>query len=132
MPELTREQFSQLKKMLDDRYEALRVELNEEMRNRDANVGSSAEEVPDPADSSFANLTVDLDNAAITRDVAERRAIEGAHARINEGSYGICADCGVDIPFARLQAQPTAERCAPCQERYEKSHPDVAGRGPTL
>lgn len=132
MPELSREQISQLKKVLDDRYEALRVELNDGMRNREDNVGSHTEEVPDPADSSFANLTVDLDNAAIGRDVAERRAIEGAHARMNAGTYGICTDCGVDIPFARLQAQPTAERCAPCQEKYERSHLDVGSRGPTM
>ncbi|GIZ53957.1 TraR/DksA family transcriptional regulator [Noviherbaspirillum aridicola] len=132
MPELSREQFSQLKKMLDDRYEALRVELNDEMRTRDENIGATTEEVPDSADSSFAHLTMDLDNAAVTRDVAERRAIEGAHARMNEGTYGICVDCGVDIPFERLQVQPAAERCAPCQERYEKSHEAGGGRGPTL
>lgn len=132
MPELNAEQLSQLKKVLDDRYEALRVELNDGMRNRDDNVGAMTEEVPDPADSSFANLTVDLDNAAITRDVGERRAIEAARARMNEGTYGICVDCGVDIPFARLQVQPVAERCAPCQERYEQAHADAAGAGPTL
>lgn len=132
MPELTREQLSQLKKALDDRYEALRVELHEEVQGREANIGTIAEEVPDTGDSSFAHLTVDLDNAAITRDVEERRAIEAAHARMNGGTYGICADCGVDIPFARLQVQPIAERCAPCQEKYERSHGDIAARGPTL
>ncbi|HEY8605570.1 MAG TPA: TraR/DksA family transcriptional regulator [Noviherbaspirillum sp.] len=132
MAELSREQVSQLKKMLDDRYEALRVELHEEVNAKDEHVNVATGEVPDPADSSFANLTVDLDNAAITRDVEERRAIEAAHARMNEGTYGICIDCGVDIPFARLQVQPIAERCAPCQEKYERTHGDVASRGPTL
>ncbi|WP_449354479.1 TraR/DksA C4-type zinc finger protein [Virgibacillus natechei] len=30
---------------------------------------------------------------------------------IEEGTYGICGKCGEDIPFERLQALPTADRC---------------------
>lgn len=35
---------------------------------------------------------------------------ESLHA-IEEGTYGICSKCGEDIPFARLEALPTADRC---------------------
>jgi YteA family regulatory protein len=35
---------------------------------------------------------------------------EALHA-IDEGTYGICTECGADIPFERLQAVPTADRC---------------------
>lgn len=30
---------------------------------------------------------------------------------IAEGTYGICKQCGRDIPFERLQAKPTADTC---------------------
>lgn len=30
---------------------------------------------------------------------------------IEEGTYGICSKCGGDIPFERLEALPTADRC---------------------
>ncbi|MBY7142319.1 TraR/DksA C4-type zinc finger protein [Virgibacillus sp. NKC19-3] len=30
---------------------------------------------------------------------------------IAEGTYGICSKCGEDIPFERLEALPTADRC---------------------
>ena len=53
----------------------------------------------------------------------ELASIERALVRIKNGSYGECVDCGCEIPFQRLQAQPTALRCVPCQARHEKSHP---------
>ena len=38
---------------------------------------------------------------------------------IEEGCYGICLDCGEEIPPARLAAKLTARRCLACQEDYE-------------
>ena len=35
------------------------------------------------------------------------------------GSYGVCIDCGTDIPAARLYATPEAERCIACQQITE-------------
>ena len=51
------------------------------------------------------------------------REIRAALTRMDDGSYGICGDCGTDIPLARLQVQPAALRCIACQERYEARHP---------
>ncbi len=59
------------------------------------------------------------------RDVDELRQIAAAKERMARGEYGQCVDCGVDIPFARLEAQPAAARCVPCQERYEQTHDNV-------
>jgi DnaK suppressor protein len=42
--------------------------------------------------------------------------INAALQRINDGSYGLCEQCGAPIPFARLQAMPTARVCAVCAE----------------
>jgi RNA polymerase-binding protein DksA len=50
------------------------------------------------------------------REIAE---IQAALARIEEGTYGVCASCGEDVPLVRLTAMPTARRCVPCQERVE-------------
>nr|WP_246312616.1 TraR/DksA C4-type zinc finger protein [Aquabacterium terrae] len=36
------------------------------------------------------------------------------------GHYGVCIDCGRDIPVARLDVQPSSARCAPCQEIAER------------
>ena len=56
------------------------------------------------------------------RDQEELREIEQARERMAGGSYGQCVDCGRDIPFERLKAQPSTKRCVACQTAYEKKH----------
>lgn len=130
MASLSQEQTAELRKMLDERYAALNEEVHREVNDKDDFL-DVASEVPDPGDASFASLAVDLGNAAVTRDLTELRAIEAARDRMENGVYGDCVDCETEIPVERLKVQPTAERCAPCQEQYEKMHPDPQ-RGATL
>jgi DnaK suppressor protein len=52
-------------------------------------------------------------------ETAELGDIDAALERIQAGTYGICADCGVSIPPARLNAYPTAKRCIDCQSLSE-------------
>jgi DnaK suppressor protein len=52
---------------------------------------------------------------------AERRIAEARRA-LAEGSYGICKDCGREIPPARLEAAPEAVRCVDCQRLFEGRH----------
>src|SRR3954471_451661 len=54
---------------------------------------------------------------------AERRellAIERALAKMATGSFGVCEDCGEDIPSRRLLVLPEARLCANCQAFEEK------------
>lgn len=46
-------------------------------------------------------------------------AIMRAMDRIKNGTYGVCVDCGSEIPKDRLMYIPEAERCVPCQEKKE-------------
>jgi RNA polymerase-binding transcription factor DksA len=64
----------------------------------------------------------DLEQAELSRDQDELRDIEAARRRLADGSYGICTDCGVDIGFERLHAEPEAARCIECQRRHEKTY----------
>jgi DnaK suppressor protein len=47
--------------------------------------------------------------------------IDNALRRIEEGSYGICIDCGRPIEQARLEAVPWARYCIADQERHENT-----------
>ncbi len=130
MENLTQEQICYLENALHQRENALRGDLRREIELQD-DYAQVASEAPDPGDASFADLSIDLGNAAVTRDLTELRAIESVRVRIKNGTYGECIECGYEIPFARLQALPTAERCAPCQDMYEKTHAD-ATRGTSM
>jgi DnaK suppressor protein len=124
MTSLTVEKLDHLKGLLDQRERILRDEIRREVSLQD-NFSDLASEVADPGDSSFAHLAIDLGNAAVTRDLKELRAIQAARARMEQDTYGKCVECGYDIPYERMEALPTAERCAPCQEVYEKTHVDT-------
>jgi DnaK suppressor protein len=130
MERLAKTQLNEIEGLLSQREKMLHSDIRREVDLQDQ-YAQVASEAPDPGDASFADLSVDLGNAAVTRDLTELRAIEAVRVRIKNGSYGECIECGYEIPFERLKAQPTAERCAPCQEMYEKTHMD-ANRGSTM
>ena len=46
-------------------------------------------------------------------------AIEAALERIDSGAFGMCEECGVKIPKARLLAIPYAPFCVKCAEHHE-------------
>ena len=73
--------------------------------------------------------SVDLADTSYSKDTSmarvevlnERiREMDEALERIRDGSYGICAVCGEDIPEGRLQVRPNAKYCAQCKDDLEK------------
>jgi RNA polymerase-binding transcription factor DksA len=43
-----------------------------------------------------------------------------ALARIDEGSYGLCAECGVPIGAERLAAVPETKQCVTCRQARDR------------
>lgn len=124
MPELSREEIQQLRERLDRRE----AELLEEVRAKGDSSAPSKEphnQVEDFGEQGEQRIREALDQAEQERDVDELRQIAAAKERMARGEYGECVDCGVRIPFARLEAQPAAARCVPCQEKYEQTHENV-------
>ena len=72
-------------------------------------------------DDGLADAAAEMDVAMLIRESQELQEIEAALARIADGSYGSCYDCGAEIGTPRLQAYPAARRCLPCQEKYERA-----------
>src|SRR5881394_1654793 len=119
---LSSEQTSQLRRLIEERRRALAADVRTDVGEaRAERFGQVAGEVPDTGDESVATLIADLDQAELSRDLDELRGLDAATARLDDGSYGICADCGSDIGFERLRAQPAALRCIRCQEMHEKT-----------
>ncbi|MHB1512183.1 MAG: TraR/DksA family transcriptional regulator [Acidiferrobacter sp.] len=112
-------------KYLTDKLTVRRSEL-EAMVRADAacaghdNLRRMGGEVGDPGDESAALQQTDLNLAEMEGGARELQAIDRALERVREGRYGHCAECGCDIPAARLDAYPAAERCTPCQTRHER------------
>lgn len=67
----------------------------------------------------FDTASLDLDRARAEQTKAELRLEEigAALGRLENGSYGVCEDCGGPVGRARLEAIPEAARCIACQSR---------------
>lgn len=120
---LTPQQSEELKTIVEQRRAALARELGQDFdRMRTDGLDQVVGAVPDPGDESVQSMIQDLDQAEASRDLAELRTLDAARARLDQGSYGICSNCGQDIGFERLRANPGAERCIRCQTQFEKTH----------
>jgi DnaK suppressor protein len=120
---LTPQQQQELRQRILDRRRQLAAELRGDAeRSRAEQYGTLAGSTHDSGDESVADLLVDVGQAELNRDLAELRDLEVARMRIEGGSYGTCTDCGVEIGYDRLRANPAAIRCMACQTRFEKTH----------
>jgi RNA polymerase-binding protein DksA len=123
MANLTDRQIDKLKKTLLARQRVLTEEVSEQRAQAAADGNEDAIGGPgDAGDESVVRMVTDLHLQEAGRDLEELRDIEAALARIADGSYGRCDECGTDIDPARLAVQPTALRCVECQSQFEKTH----------
>lgn len=119
---LTTQQIQEMRHRVLERRRQLAAELRGDAeRARGETYGELAGSTHDTAEESVAALLADLGQAEMTRDLAELRDLEAARLRLAAGTYGTCADCGGDIGYERLRANPAALRCIACQTRHEKT-----------
>ena len=123
MANLTDKQLQTLRKSMLERQRLLVSEVSEQ-RARAAEDGSQDASlgVGDAGDESVVRMMTDLHLQEAGRDLEELRDIDAALQRMDSGAYGDCDECGNEIGYPRLEAQPTALRCVECQSLHEKTY----------
>lgn len=116
----------QLQQMRQELLAQLRTQRGGEVGRAEAAAQARDQQSDDWAK---ANAERDLTVALEERESAELVAIDDALQRLADGSFGLCVDCGVSIPTARLHANPTAMRCVGCQETLERAGGSAARPG---
>lgn len=108
---------------VSERLEQMRQRVLDELRaaapTAEPDGSSEQQEVHSHADQAEATRRDDVRFAEIEVDRSRLHDIEQAQQRMAQGRYGVCVECGEDIPGKRLLAQPTAVRCAACQSAAE-------------
>jgi DnaK suppressor protein len=113
-----RSRYDELKQMLEDR----RLELMSEVQGKMRDVRTESikdREVFDQGESSEVDIQEDIEFALIQMKAETLNKINEALARLEEGTYGYCFECGEEIAQARLRALPFAVRCKDCEEARE-------------
>jgi len=120
--------------VLDDEK---RMELNEQLLEEAARLGAIIERIDrlernslseasgenvyrdHMADQGSATFERELDMTLEANERAELVEVRAALERMSAGTYGVCVNCGVEIPEGRLEAAPTASLCMTCKTAEE-------------
>ena len=89
------------------------VEFAQELSSYDNHPGDLGEEMADK----------EKNRALKANETTILRKIDNALQSIENGNYGICKMCGVDINKDRLQFLPYAEYCVECQSNLSEVKP---------
>lgn len=71
------------------------------------------------ADQGSAAFEREFDMTLEENERFELDELRAALKRFDDGTYGTCTRCGIDIPTERLEAVPTARLCMPCKQAEE-------------
>ena len=114
----TRSRYSELKTMLEERRREIQAEVQGRMRDVRSD-GGKLTEVLDAVESSEADIQDEIEFALIQMKSETLNKINDALARLEQGDYGNCFECGSEIAEKRLRALPFAVRCKDCEEARE-------------
>ena len=118
-----RSRYSDLKQMLVGRRREIQAEVQGKMRGvrEEGTWGGKLNEVLDTVESAEADIQEDLEFALVQMKSETLNKINDALARLEQGNYGNCFDCGEEIGEKRLRALPFAVRCKDCEEARENA-----------
>jgi len=113
---LTEEQVREIRQIL--------LEMRERL------VESAREQIKDPSNVTFEGGD-EIDRADLEGERFLTFRIKGREAKlvhkvdyalmkIEAGTYGVCENCGAQIPFERLRARPVTTMCIDCKELEEE------------
>jgi len=112
--------YQELKQMLEDRRREIQAEVQGKMRDvRAEGLSGKQNEVFDAVESSEADIQDEIEFALIQMKSETLNKINDALARLEQGDYGNCFECGEEIAEKRLRALPFAVRCKECEEARE-------------
>jgi DnaK suppressor protein len=118
--DVQRTRYSDLKQILEDRRREIVSEVQGRIRDvRAEGSTSKVNDVFDAGESSEADIQEDIEFALIQMKAETLQKINEALARLEDGKYGFCFECGDEIAEQRLRALPFAVRCKDCEEARE-------------
>lgn len=94
-------------------------ELESEIRLRRELLQRADAHVKDMGDKAFMDHDAGLTSRVLQVLVRQRDSVVNALNRISAGTYGLCPDCGEQIPEGRLRAIPSSDLCLNCAEKDE-------------
>jgi DnaK suppressor protein len=114
------ERHGSLKQILLAKREALIQEIKQQLGQSVTDEQQRRlEAAMDSGDQALVDLEREMGISLQEMRNRERQLIDDALDSLDEGTYGMCADCGEEISEKRLHALPFARLCVECQSKRE-------------
>ncbi|MCH9691780.1 MAG: RNA polymerase-binding protein DksA [Gammaproteobacteria bacterium] len=106
---------------------AWKAELMAEVDRTVSHMKDEAANFPDPADRASQEEEFSLELRTRDRERKLIKKIDVTIDLIDQGDYGFCETCGVEIGIRRLEARPTATLCVDCKTLAEIKERQLSG-----
>ena len=107
--------------------QAWKKELMQEVDRTVHHMQDESGSLPDPNDRATQEEEFSIELRARDRERKLIRKIDSTLKSINDGDYGFCEECGVEIGIRRLEARPTATLCIDCKTLAEIKEKQIGG-----
>ena len=119
---MSKPQLNHFRRILNDWKQELSQELDRTVHTMQDEVTMFAD--PNDRASQESDMTLELRNRDRERKLIKK--IDETLRNIDEGEYGYCEGCGIEIGLKRLEARPTATLCIDCKTLDEMREKQVA------
>ena len=117
VPKRGKRELEKYRRLLEQKKSELSDEL---AKARDAEEETTEESTQDIADKAVSSYTREFLYSLTDGERTVVLQIDAALNRIDDGTYGYCLNCGVQMSDKRLAAVPWTPHCVDCQELAEK------------
>lgn len=119
---MNEKQLDHFRKILNDWKAELSHDIDRTVHTMQDEVTMFAD--PNDRASQESDMALELRNRDRERKLIKK--IDETLSKINEGDYGYCNSCGIEIGLKRLEARPTATLCIDCKTLDEIREKQVA------
>lgn len=119
---MNEKQLDHFRKILNDWKAELSNDIDRTVHTMQDEVTMFAD--PNDRASQESDMALELRNRDRERKLIKK--IDETLANIQQGEYGYCNSCGVEIGLKRLEARPTATQCIDCKTLDEIREKQVA------
>jgi DnaK suppressor protein len=114
---MTKKDMEKFRRLLEEKKTSLSTDL---AKTRSAEEETTEEATQDIADKAVSSYTREFLYSLTDGERSTLLQIDDALGRIDDGTYGMCINCGQAMAEKRLTAVPWAPYCVDCQELAEK------------
>src|SRR5881227_177005 len=114
---MTKKDMEKFRRLLNEKKTSLSADL---AKTRTAEEETSEEATQDIADKAVSSYTREFLYSLSDGERTVLLRIDEALNRIDDGTYGYCLNCNVQMSDKRLAAVPWTPHCVDCQELAEK------------